>query len=541
MRALFIFFILFHFTLASAQTGSWAWIKSNNSVGYHMDIDNSNNIYLLSSLNNSATFGTTTLNSNGSADIVISKNDSNGNVIWAYSFGGTGSENPTAVKSDNNGDIYVTGFFSSPLLTLGSTTLTNQGGTDVFIMKLNPNGIIQWATSISGTANDKSYSIDVSSNGKVAITGSFTSSLINFGSNSYTNNSNSQDMFIAVVDDQGNPIWMKTGSGVDPCSGVSIAYDQSNNLFVSGVFLNYWITIDNFTLTNNGVNDIFLLKIENNSDSILWVNQLGGGSSDYVNCMQVDYFGNVLIAGYFMSSSFQIGTTVHTNSGSWDMYMAKFDNDGNSIFSKSFAGNGDETIEDIHSDQYGNIYFTGKFSSSSIDFGTNVYTNQGFYDAVFVKMNMNGDIVWSDRTIESGTENSFEISTDSNFGIYVNGSYTTSNINLGSLSATNVGSVPNGFFAKFDQPAGIEENKIIQNEIQNFPNPFDYSSSFYFNIELVNATVILKNLIGETILTIQNVSGNTFTLSDVDLPSGTYLISFQNNGSNIGSIRLIKK
>lgn len=541
MRALIIFFVLFCFTNASAQTGSWAWIKSNNSVGYHIEIDNTNNIYLLSSLTNSATFGTNTLTSNGSADIVLSKNDSYGNVIWAFSFGGTGSENPTDITSDDNGDIYVTGFFSSPLLNLGSTTLINQGGTDVFVMKLNPDGIVEWATSISGTDNDKAYSIDVSSNGKVAITGSFTSSSIYYGSISYLNNSNSQDMFIAVLDDQGNEIWMKTGSGVDPCSGVSIAFDQSNNLFVSGVFLNYWMTIDNFTLTNHGVNDIFLLKIENNSDSILWVNQLGGGSSDYVNCMEVDNFGNVLLGGYFMSSTFQIGTTIHTNLGSWDMYLAKFDNDGNSIFSKSFAGNGDETIEDVHTDQYGNIYFIGKFSSSSIDFGSNVYTNQGFYDAVFLKLDINGEVIWSDRTNENGTENGFEISTDSNFGIYVIGSYTTPEINLGSLSATNIGNVSNGYFAKYDQPAGIEENKISTYEIQNFPNPFEYSSTFHFNPELINATAYLKNLIGETILIIKNISGNSYTLSNVDLPSGTYLISFQNDDLYLGSIRLIKK
>ena len=506
-----------------------------------MEIDNNDNIYLLSSLNNPATFGANTLYSNGSYDIVVSKNDQNGNVIWANSFGGTSSENPTDISIDNLGNIYITGFFSSPTIDLGVTTLINQGGTDVFIIKLNSNGAVLWATTISGSANEKAYSIDVSANGKLAITGSFNSPSINFGLNNYSNNSSSQDLFISELDDQGNPIWLKTGSGIDPCSGVAVAFDQNNNLFVSGVFLNYWMTIDSYTLINQGVNDIFLLKI-NDSDSILWISQLGGGSSDYVNCMEVDNLGNVILAGYFMSSSFQIGTTIHTNFAAWDMYMAKFDNDGNSIFSKSFGGNGDEAFDGVHSDHYGNIYLTGKFSSSSIDFDSYNYTNTNpvAYDAVFVKLNTNGDVVWSDNSIQSGTAKGFEISTDSNSGTYVIGSFSAPELNLGIHSVTNINNGLNGYFAKYNQPAHISENENAYNLIESFPNPFEKSISFNFNTELSNGSAILFDLYGQQIMVFENIKGKTFSISNLDLTSGTYLISFYSDAFFIGVTKLLK-
>ncbi|MBI3501256.1 MAG: T9SS type A sorting domain-containing protein, partial [Bacteroidetes bacterium] len=82
------------------------------------------------------TFGTTTLTNAGNYDIFIVKYDASGTVLWATSAGGTNSDVGRSIATDANGNVLVTGYFLSPTLTFGTTTLTNAGGWDMFIVKL---------------------------------------------------------------------------------------------------------------------------------------------------------------------------------------------------------------------------------------------------------------------------------------------------------------------------------------------------------------------------------------------------------------------
>ncbi len=79
----------------------------------------------------------TLLNSSTSLnDIYVAKLNAFGNVLWAKTMGGSSSEFSYTVASDNIGNVYVSGLFYSPSITIGNTTLTQAGSGDMFVLKL---------------------------------------------------------------------------------------------------------------------------------------------------------------------------------------------------------------------------------------------------------------------------------------------------------------------------------------------------------------------------------------------------------------------
>jgi hypothetical protein len=115
-----------------------------------------------------------------SADRFVAKLTPSGGVAWAEQFGdfsvsgiNLGNE-ATAIAVDGAGAVYLTGNFSgtTSFNPAGGGTLTSAGGYDVFVSKLNTNGIFQWAVKAGGTGNDLAKGIAVSVFGDVFITGS---------------------------------------------------------------------------------------------------------------------------------------------------------------------------------------------------------------------------------------------------------------------------------------------------------------------------------------------------------------------------------
>ena len=143
-----------------AQAPNWAWAKK---AGTNFDAwatavaaDDLGNSYAVGTYGPSLTFGSSTITSNGFYDAYLVKYDANGNAIWAKGAGGSGFDNTSSVTTDHAGNIYVTGWFDSPSITFGSTTLTNVTGTsnDIFIVKYDSNGNVLWAKSAGGTGED---------------------------------------------------------------------------------------------------------------------------------------------------------------------------------------------------------------------------------------------------------------------------------------------------------------------------------------------------------------------------------------------------
>ncbi|MEO7445537.1 MAG: gliding motility-associated C-terminal domain-containing protein [Ferruginibacter sp.] len=119
----------------------------------------------------------------GNEDIFICKLDANGILVWAKQLGGAGYESGMSVATDAAMNIYVTGYYQQALdLDPGPANhiITSAGISDIFIMRLTPDGSFVTGTSIGGPLSERPNSIKLDASGNIYTTGYFSSS-VDFG------------------------------------------------------------------------------------------------------------------------------------------------------------------------------------------------------------------------------------------------------------------------------------------------------------------------------------------------------------------------
>ncbi len=214
-----------------------------------------------------ATFGATTLtNSTTSPNLYesfVASLSPNGVWQWAVRIGGVKDENGLDLVTDGGGNAYVIGNSSSPTVTFGSLILTNMGvlGTtntsDIFVAKLSPAGVWQWATSAGGRSSDFGEGIAVDGGGNVYVTGYFggqEDSTATFGFTTLTTlrpRAGASDLFVAKLASVGTWQWAVHAGSPSNDAGNSVALDGSGNIYVGGICWNGGV-FDSITLAARG-------------------------------------------------------------------------------------------------------------------------------------------------------------------------------------------------------------------------------------------------------------------------------------------------
>lgn len=438
--------------MSKAQSTEWALRAggTNSDYGNNICTDANGNIYVTGSFGNtSITFGSYTLTNNGSVNIFITKYDSNGNVIWAKSAGGTSADVGNGIGTDASGNVYITGYFTSSTITFGSTTLTNAGtsGTnDFFIAKYDASGNVLWAKRAGGANYDYGSSIKTDANGNSYVSGFWRSvPSITFGSITITNSTGYSALFVVKYDASGNAIWAKSAACIsDNNPQSSLAIDANSNVFVTGNFMASTMTFGSITINNTNTNlsdDVFIVKYDVNGN-VVWAKNAGGSGIDCSNSINTDNLGNVFVTGFFLSNTITFGTSTFTNAGSLDFFVVKYDASGNIIWARNSGGSSVDEGFGISTDLSNNIYVCGIFSSPTLTFGTTTLsTGLGINGGIFiVKYDASGNILWAESTGGNGIGGSnVFINNRINNSIYLTGSFN-STATFGTTSLSSAGS-----------------------------------------------------------------------------------------------------
>ncbi|MGD0710754.1 MAG: SBBP repeat-containing protein, partial [Bacteroidales bacterium] len=123
-----------------------------------------------------------------------------GNVIWARTINNNGSGYANGITTDSHSNVYVTGGYYSDTLYFGVSTLIDFGGDDVFVAKFDSSGNALWAQGAGGSAADYGNSVATDTSGNIFITGTYTSSIITFDTITIRNNGSgcsADDIFTA--------------------------------------------------------------------------------------------------------------------------------------------------------------------------------------------------------------------------------------------------------------------------------------------------------------------------------------------------------
>lgn len=284
-------------------------------------------VYVTGNFQGGANFGGTQLSVSGAHDIFIVKCTTGGVIQWAKKAGGSGEDEGFAVSNDPAGNVYVTGYFTGTA-NFNGTSVSSNGGTDIFIAKYTPSGGLVWVKKIGGSANDAGNAIKVDNSGRVFLTGGFRNTTL-FGSISLRTPNGNSDVFIACLDSSGNVNWAKKAGGINNDSGRGIAVDGNSNTFITGN-CGQIATFGSTIITGADITEIFFASYDV-SGNFRWVLKAGGvvDVSDPDRFIEMglsiatDPSGNVLASGAYRSSSTFGGTTLSPFSTHTDVYVTK--------------------------------------------------------------------------------------------------------------------------------------------------------------------------------------------------------------------------
>ena len=431
-----------------SSSGTYVWAKgmggTGTDQGTSLVLDGSGNVFVTGFFNETADFdpsaNTSTLTSAGGNDFYIAKYNSTGDYVWAKGIGGTGSEYGNSLVLDGSSKLLVAGSIAGTVDFDPSSTATAnlEGAASI------SNGFIASYTTAEGSYNsalllgryaaatDCSFkSIVKDGSGNLYVTGYFAGT-VDFDPGSSTANLTSaggNDIFLAKYDASGNYVWARGMGGTGADQGNFLALDLSGNLVVTGSF-NVTADFDpgsgTSNLTSAGSYDIFIAKY-NSSGDFVWAKGMGGTDADVGNSFAIDGSGNVVLTGYFNSTSdFDpgSGTSNLTSAGSSDIFIAKYNSSGDYVWAKAMGGTSADVGNSLALDVSGNLVVTGYFQVTA-DFdpgsGTSNLTSAGSSDIFIAKYNSSGDYVWAKGMGGTGNDQGYFLALDGSGNLVVTG------------------------------------------------------------------------------------------------------------------------
>jgi hypothetical protein len=300
---------------------------------------------------------------------------------WVMTYGGPGSDAPVSIQKTSDGGYIVA----------GQTYSFGAGGYDVWILKLDSIGNVQWQKAYGGSATDYAYSVQQTSDGGY-IVASYTYS---FSSGNYGG-----DAWVLKLDSNGNVQWQKTYGGSDDDRAYSIQQTSDGGYIVAGSTCSY-----------NGADswdcDVWVLKLDS-IGNVQWQKTYGGGD-DTASSVQQTVDGGYIVAG----------TTFSFGAGNGDIWVLKLNADGTISWQKTYGGSeydctgGDLTIQQTYNwlgnpDGYVIVGTNGSFGAVS-------------YDIWILRLNLDGTVAWQKTYGSGGGDEGLSIQQTADGGYIVGG------------------------------------------------------------------------------------------------------------------------
>jgi hypothetical protein len=364
--------------------GTFQWVKTmlsqnGNATVTGVASDSAGNIIAVGFFNGSADFGLGPIASIlgvSVTDAFVVKYSPQGALIWFKRLGGVGNDAAKSVAIDSQNNIIVVGNFQSSV-DFGGGILTAVSSIEMFVAKYNSNGTYLWANHYSGLTSDVGATVAVDGSDNVVVLADCGYNA-NFGGISLSPAGGAADIDGAVgklSGVTGATMWARRFGGVNWENARAVAVDRSGDVVVTGYFQTS-TDLGGGTLIGGGSYDIFLAKYSGVDGSYRWGKVFGGPGGDYGYGVTTDpTTGNVVLTGQF-SGSINFGGGNLTTSGSGGIFMAGFDGSGNYLLAVATGGSGDSGAA-VKIDGSGNLALTGRASSGIYFGGTQSFLSNG--------------------------------------------------------------------------------------------------------------------------------------------------------------------
>lgn len=315
-----------------------------------LDKDNKNNI-LVTGFTLSKNYPLYGNNSKYSflADIVASKFNRNGEIVWSTYIGGSSTDRTMSSVCDNQGNYWICGETYSKNYPVTSNafqkTLNFEQGA--ILTKLDTNGYVNYSTFFAGNAYDCFADIAYDNNNSLWLTGRTASSNFPVTNNAKRKGKKNQyETFLVNFDLNGYLLYSSYFGSNDNSNNVldlgdAIVCDTEGNIILTGYSNSTRLEVSNnaYQITNNGGFDSFIAKFDSNAN-LIWSTYLGGYLNDYASNICLDSENNIIIQHYTLSSELDVKNSILNKSfsGGVDNYISKFDKNGYFIWATYFGG-----------------------------------------------------------------------------------------------------------------------------------------------------------------------------------------------------------
>lgn len=246
--------------------------------------------------------------------------------------------------------------------------------------------------------------------------------------------------------------WAKTSNAYTETGATAV--DQSGNVFVTGYYGGGPLIAGSHSLnTPTGNLSVYVIKYDPLGNP-LWAKGSMGTSQDFPPAICTDFNGNSIVCGYFDGTSTSFGTYTLTNNGSKNIFIVKYDPNGNVLWAKGSSGTANNIAYGVSTDTNNNVYVTGEYNSPTITFGTNTLTNSGFINMFIVKYDQNGNELWAKNSIASRCR-AHAIDTDMNNNTIVTGIYSSGPVVFNSHTLTSTSPGDAMFLVNYDQNGNV--------------------------------------------------------------------------------------
>jgi len=408
--------------------------------------------------------------------------------VRAMRAGGSGSDVGNAVKTDQSGNQYVTGSFSSSA-HFGSQTLSSQGGADIFLAKYGSGGHLLWIVQAGGAGDDIGFDLGIGGAGNIYVTGKFTDTATfqSLNGPSKTIVGVGETIFLAKYSPTGTLLWVQTGTapfGNNEGFGLAVQF-ATGTVFVTGR-AQAQVTFSSgdgsqHTVPGPGTWHMYLVKYDQNGN-FQWGESNQANPNSVGHKVAVDSSDSAYVTGWFESSA-----TFHSADGDDvtltglsgpvqsapdypdDTFIVKYDSNGNVKWVNDIGGY--KAIgTDIAVSPKDKISLTGFIGNinggtpsqamtivTSQPGGTNVNLGGGKFtslynrDVVIATYNSSGVLLKATRLGGSQTEAGSGIAYDQVGNLYVEGVFQAA-LNIQGHSLT--GTKPYNVFVMKQAPTG---------------------------------------------------------------------------------------
>ncbi|MDR2457637.1 MAG: hypothetical protein LBD41_04065 [Clostridiales Family XIII bacterium] len=300
----------------------------------------------------------------GKNDCWIVKLDTQGNIQWQKSLGGSDDDTVVFSQLTLDGGYIILGTSSSK----NGDVTGNHGKADVWLVKLDSTGTIQWQKSLGGRQDELARSLQITPDGGYIISADSQSK-----NGDLTENHGKNDFWIVKLDSQGNIQWQKSLGGSDKDYANFIQITSDGGYIIAGASSSK----DGQVTGNHGNVDYWIVKLDSQGN-IQWQKSVGGSQNEYANSLLITRDGGYIIVGLSDSNDGDVAG----NHGKFDQWIVKLDSQGTIQWQKCLGGDELDVALSAQTTSDGGTIIAGSTISTNGD----VSKNYGSFDFWIVKL-----------------------------------------------------------------------------------------------------------------------------------------------------------